>query len=164
VLISDDYLPALDQPNVALNIDGIREIGEHDIIDGTGTHHRVDAITFGTGFHTARLPLTDRVYGSDGQTMAAVWDGNPTAYLGTSVAGFPNCYLIHGPNIGLGHTSVIHMFESQANYIAAAIGYTSHMTSPASNPPPRPRKLSPTRWISSVPGPSGPPGVARAGI
>jgi cation diffusion facilitator CzcD-associated flavoprotein CzcO len=124
VLISDDYLAALDQPNVTLNTESIREIGEHSIIDGTGTHHRVDAIIFGTGFQTARLPLTDRVYGSDGQTMAQVWDGNPTAYLGTSVAGFPNCYLIHGPNIGLGHTSVIHMFESQANYIAAAIGYT----------------------------------------
>jgi cation diffusion facilitator CzcD-associated flavoprotein CzcO len=124
VLISDDYLPALDQPNVTLNTDGIREIGEHGIIDGTGTNHRVDVIIFGTGFQTSRLPLTDRVHGPDGQTMVEVWDGNPTAYLGTSVAGFPNCYLVHGPNIGLGHTSVIHMFESQANYIVAAVGYT----------------------------------------
>jgi hypothetical protein len=55
--------------------------------------------------------------------MAERWSGNPTAYLGTTVAGYPNCYLIHGPNIGLGHTSVIHMFESQANYIAAAVSY-----------------------------------------
>jgi cation diffusion facilitator CzcD-associated flavoprotein CzcO len=123
ILISDDYLPALDQPNVALVTDGIREIDEHGILDTTGAHHRVDAIIFGTGFQTSRLPLTDHIYGTDGRTMAEVWDGNPTAYLGTSVAGFPNCYLIHGPNIGLGHTSVIHMFESQANYIAAAIGY-----------------------------------------
>ena len=55
--------------------------------------------------------------------MAEAWEGNPTAYLGTAVAGFPNCYLIHGPNIGLGHNSLIHVFESQANYIAAAVGY-----------------------------------------
>ncbi len=123
VLISDDYLAALDQPNVALNTDGIREIDEHGLIDSTGAHHAVDAIIFGTGFQTARLPLTDQVYGPDGATMAHVWDGNPTAYLGTAVAGFPNCYLIHGPNIGLGHNSVIHMFESQANYISAAIAY-----------------------------------------
>jgi cation diffusion facilitator CzcD-associated flavoprotein CzcO len=123
ILISDDYLPALDQPNVTLITDGIREIDEHGIVVVTGEHHRVDAIIFGTGFQTSRLPLTDRIHGADGRTMAQVWDGNPTAYLGTSVAGFPNCYLIHGPNIGLGHTSVIHMFESQANYIAAAIGY-----------------------------------------
>lgn len=123
ILISDDYLPALDQPNATLITDGIREVDEHGIVDVTGAHHCVDAIIFGTGFQTSRLPLTDRIHGADGRTMAQVWDGNPTAYLGTSVAGFPNCYLIHGPNIGLGHTSVIHLFESQANYIAAAIGY-----------------------------------------
>jgi len=55
--------------------------------------------------------------------MADKWAGNPTAYLGTTVAGFPNCYLVSGPNTGLGHTSVIYMYESQANYIASAISY-----------------------------------------
>jgi cation diffusion facilitator CzcD-associated flavoprotein CzcO len=48
------------------------------------------------------LPLTDRLYDGDGVAMAEQWSGNPTAYLGTTVAGFPNCYLIHGPNIGRG--------------------------------------------------------------
>jgi cation diffusion facilitator CzcD-associated flavoprotein CzcO len=123
VLISDDYLPALTRPNVSVVTDGIREIDERGLIDDTGTLHPVDAIIFGTGFRTTRLPLTDRIHGVDGRTMAEIWDGRPTAYLGTSVAGFPNCYLIHGPNIGLGHTSAIHMFESQANYIAAAVEY-----------------------------------------
>jgi cation diffusion facilitator CzcD-associated flavoprotein CzcO len=123
VLISDDYLPALGQPNVAVVTDGIREIDEHGIIDETGTAHRFDAIIFGTGFHTTGLPLTDRIHGTDGRSMTEVWAGNPTAYVGTSVAGFPNCYLVHGPNVGLGHTSVIHMIESQANYIAAAVRY-----------------------------------------
>jgi cation diffusion facilitator CzcD-associated flavoprotein CzcO len=123
VLISDDYLPSLAQPNASLVTDGIREIDEHGVIDNTGTAHPVDAIIFGTGFRTTRLPLTNRIHGPGGQTMAEAWDGNPTAYLGTSVAGFPNCYLIHGPNIGLGHSSVIHMFESQANYIATAVTY-----------------------------------------
>jgi cation diffusion facilitator CzcD-associated flavoprotein CzcO len=123
ILISDDYLGSLDQPNVALVTDGIAEIDEHGITDSAGRHHAVDAIIFGTGFNTARLPLTDQVYRADGQTMAQVWDGNPTAYLGTSVSGFPNCYLIHGPNIGSGHNSVIYMIESQVNYIVAAIDY-----------------------------------------
>ena len=68
--------------------------------------------------------------------MADRWAGNPTAYLGTAVAGYPNCYLIHGPNIGTGHNSVLHMFESQANYIAAAVSHTAATTgSPASSPP-----------------------------
>jgi cation diffusion facilitator CzcD-associated flavoprotein CzcO len=123
ILISNDYLRSLDQPNVALVTDRIRDVREHSIIDHAGVEHRVDAIIFGTGFKTLGLPLADRVYGGDGVTMSERWAGNPTAYLGTTVAGFPNCYLIHGPNIGLGHTSVIHMFESQANYIAAAVSY-----------------------------------------
>jgi cation diffusion facilitator CzcD-associated flavoprotein CzcO len=123
ILISSDYLRALDQPNVALVTDGIREIRQRSIVDHAGVEHHVDAIIFGTGFKTLGLPLTDRLYDANGQTMAEKWSGNPTAYLGTTVAGFPNCYLIHGPNIGLGHTSVIHMFESQANYIGAAVGY-----------------------------------------
>jgi cation diffusion facilitator CzcD-associated flavoprotein CzcO len=123
ILISNDYLRALDQPNVTLATDGVREIRARSIVDNAGVEHRADAIIFGTGFNTLGLPLTDRLYDGAGRTMAERWSGNPTAYLGTTVAGFPNCYLIHGPNIGLGHTSVIHMFESQANYIAAAIGY-----------------------------------------
>jgi cation diffusion facilitator CzcD-associated flavoprotein CzcO len=123
VLISDDYLRSLDQPNVTLACDAIREITERGIIDDTGTEHPVDVIIYGTGFRTAALPLTDRTRGTDGRSMAEVWNGEPTAYLGTSVGGFPNCYLVHGPNIGLGHTSVIHMLESQANYIAAAVTY-----------------------------------------
>ena len=98
--------------------DRIREVREHSIIDNMRVAHRVNAIISGTGFKTLGLPLTDRVHDADGVTMAERWSGNPTAYPGTTVAGFPNCYLIHGPNIGLGHTSVIHMFESQANYIA----------------------------------------------
>jgi cation diffusion facilitator CzcD-associated flavoprotein CzcO len=124
ILLSDDYLPALTQPNVAVNTDGIREIRENSIVDNQGSEHPVEGIILGTGFNTPGLPLTDRIYDADGMAMAERWDGNPTAYLGTAVAGYLNCYLIHGPNIGTGHNSVLHMFESQANYIAAAVSYT----------------------------------------
>ncbi|WP_236573621.1 flavin-containing monooxygenase [Nocardia caishijiensis] len=122
VLISDEYLRALDQPNVELETDGIQAITATGVLDRTGREHAVDAIIYGTGFRTSKLPLTDRTF-VDGVSMADAWGNSPTAYLGPSVAGFPNIYLMHGPNIGLGHTSVIHMFESQANYIAGAIGY-----------------------------------------
>ncbi|MFI5500798.1 flavin-containing monooxygenase [Nocardia asteroides] len=125
VLISDDYLRALDQPNVDLETSGIKAVTPAGILDNTGREHAVDAIVFGTGFQTSRLPLTDRTFDAAGRSMAQVWGNSPTAYLGTTVAGFPNIYLIHGPNIGLGHTSVIHMFESQANYIAGAIRYVA---------------------------------------
>ncbi|OBK23478.1 flavin-containing monooxygenase [Mycobacterium asiaticum] len=123
VLISDDYLSALAKPNVTVVTEGIQAVTPDGIIDGTGTEHRFDTIILGTGFKTDRLPLTDRIHGVDGTSMAERWADNPTAYLGTTVAGFPNCYLIAGPNTGLGHTSVLYMYESQANYIASTIGY-----------------------------------------
>ncbi|KAA0085250.1 NAD(P)/FAD-dependent oxidoreductase [Mycolicibacterium sp. P9-64] len=123
VLISDDYLSALAKPNVTVVTDGIRQITSDGITDGTGTHHQFDAIVLGTGFKTGRLPLTDCIRGGDGMSMADRLAGDPTAYLGTTVAGFPNCYLVGGPNTGLGHSSVIFMYESQANYIASAISY-----------------------------------------
>jgi cation diffusion facilitator CzcD-associated flavoprotein CzcO len=123
ILLSDNYLPALTQPNVAVNTDGIREIRERSIVDNAGIEHPVDAIIFGTGFNTLGLPLTDRLHDIEGVAMSERWGGNPTAYLGTSVAGFPNCYLIHGPNIGTGHNSVLHMFESQAAAVAYVCDY-----------------------------------------
>jgi cation diffusion facilitator CzcD-associated flavoprotein CzcO len=123
ILLSDNYLPAVSQPNVDVNTDGIREIRAHSVVDNQGIEHEVDAIIFGTGFETRQLPLTDRLFGTDGISMAESWDGNPAAYLGTAVHGFPNCYLMHGPNIGLGHNSVVQMLESQANYIAETVTY-----------------------------------------
>lgn len=123
VLISDDYLSALDKPNVTVVTDRIREVTPDAVVDATGTHHRVDVIVLGTGFDAARLHLTDSIRGAGGTSMSERWAGNPTAYLGTAVAGFPNCYLINGPNVGLGHTSMIYMYESQANYILSTVRY-----------------------------------------
>lgn len=123
VLVSNDYLATLVRPNVSVVTDGIREVVGNGVVDETGTLHPADAIIFGTGFETNRLPLTDRTHGPDGRTMADIWAGNPTAYAGTAVAGFPNCYLIHGPNAGSGHQSVTYFMESQFNYITAAVGY-----------------------------------------
>jgi len=123
ILISNDYLRSLDQANVEVVTEVVSEITHRGVADGSGVEREFDAIIFGTGFRTAQLPLTDCVIGTAGQSMSAVWAGDPAAYLGSAVAGFPNAYLVHGPNIGLGHTSVIHMFESQAKYIADAIGH-----------------------------------------
>lgn len=137
VLISDDYLLALDKPNVTVVTDGILKVGADGITDGAGTHHQVDAIVLGTGFKTGRLPLTDCIRGADGMSMADKWADNPTAYLGTTVAGFPNCYLISGPNTGLGHSSMIYMYESQANYIASTISYARAHAVTALEPTPK---------------------------
>jgi cation diffusion facilitator CzcD-associated flavoprotein CzcO len=145
ILLSDDYLPALTRKNVAVNTDGIREIREHAVVDNAGVEHPVDAIILGTGFDTIGLPLTDRIHDADGLAMADRWAGDPTAYLGTAVAGYPNCFLVHGPNIGTGHNSVLQMLESQANYIAAAIGYADATGWQRCSRPARPRRPTPPR-------------------
>ncbi|MGB8407041.1 MAG: NAD(P)/FAD-dependent oxidoreductase [Mycobacterium sp.] len=123
VLISNDYLPALDAPNAEVVTTGVRELTTNGVIDDDGVEHPVDAVIFGTGFKTERLPLTDHIYGPRGATMAESWGQSPRAHLGTTVTGFPNMYLMHGPNIAVGHTSVLMMFESQINYIVAAVRY-----------------------------------------
>ncbi|MDZ7910462.1 MAG: NAD(P)/FAD-dependent oxidoreductase [Rhodococcus sp. (in: high G+C Gram-positive bacteria)] len=123
ILLSDEYYPALAQPNVNVETAGVTQVTANGVVDANGVAHEVDAIIFGTGFDTSRLPLTDRVFDGTGQSMAGSWGESPRAYLGTSVAGFPNLYLMHGPNIALGHTSVIMMFESQIDYIERAIAH-----------------------------------------
>jgi cation diffusion facilitator CzcD-associated flavoprotein CzcO len=118
VLISDDYYPALAQPNVEVVTAGIREVREHSIVDGDGNERAVDTIIFGTGFHVADPPIARRVRGRDGRTLAETWAaGGMQAYLGTTVAGFPNLFFIVGPNTGLGHNSQVFMIESQINYM-----------------------------------------------
>ncbi|WP_418004790.1 hypothetical protein ACNO8X_07510 [Mycobacterium sp. PDNC021] len=89
-----------------------------------------------TGSETRQLPLTDRLFGTEGVSMAESWNGEPVAYLGTSVHGFPNCYLMHGPNIGVRHNSMAQMLESQANYIAASVTYARDFGFAAVEPTP----------------------------
>jgi cation diffusion facilitator CzcD-associated flavoprotein CzcO len=125
VLISNDYYPALVRPNVSVITEGVDSITPSGLIDAAGQTHPADVIIFGTGFVTSHLPLTDRTYGRDmAHSMVEHWGPSPRAYLGTSVNGFPNLYLLHGPNIGLAHTSVVHMLESQIAYVTKAIRYS----------------------------------------
>lgn len=125
VLISDDYLPALSKPNVELVTSGIREVREHAIVSEDGVEHAVDAIILGTGFHATDMPFADRVLGSDGRSLNEHWQGSPEAHLGTMVTGFPNLFLLLGPNTGLGHTSVIYMMESQLMLLMATLKFMS---------------------------------------
>lgn len=119
VLLSSDYYPALAQPNVELVTAAIGEIVEDGIVTADGRHRTVDAIVCATGFQVndAGAPFT--VIGANGADLDARWrrDG-PEAYLGTSVAGFPNFFMIIGPNSGLAHNSMIYMIESHIDYIA----------------------------------------------
>jgi cation diffusion facilitator CzcD-associated flavoprotein CzcO len=121
ILVSNDYLPALGQPNVEVVCDGIAAIHERSIVTDDGTEREVDTIILGTGFHVTDIPIAERVSGRDGRTIAEHWAGSPQAHRGTTVAGFPNMFLLLGPNTGLGHTSVVLMAEAQADYIVRAL-------------------------------------------
>ena len=126
ILVSSDYLPALTQPNVEVVASGIREVRANSIVTTDGTEHEVDTIIYGTGFHVTDLPFAHHVHGRDGRSLAEVWKGSPSAYLATTVTGFPNLFFLLGPGTGLGHTSVILMLESQLQLVLGAL---KHMRS-----------------------------------
>jgi cation diffusion facilitator CzcD-associated flavoprotein CzcO len=123
ILISNDYLPALTKPNVELVTEGIAEVREHSIVGKDGVEREVDAIIFGTGFRVTDFPFSSRVRGRDGRTLSEVWRGSPQALAGTTVAGFPNLFLLPGPNTGLGHSSVVYMLEAQIEHVLSAVRY-----------------------------------------
>jgi cation diffusion facilitator CzcD-associated flavoprotein CzcO len=119
VLLSSDYYRAVSQPNVDVVTAGIREIVADGIITDDGAHRRADAIICGTGFQVNDVGAPFEVTGIDGADLGAMWlrDG-PEAYLGVSIANFPNFFMLVGPNTLLGHNSMIYMIESQVQYIA----------------------------------------------
>jgi cation diffusion facilitator CzcD-associated flavoprotein CzcO len=123
ILISDDYLPALTKPNVEVITEGIREVREHSVVTRDGAEHAVDTLIFGTGFKVTDMPFAHQVRGRDGRTLMESWAGTMQAHLGTTVHGFPNFFMLQGPNTGLGHTSVIIMMESQIEHVLGALRY-----------------------------------------
>ena len=121
ILPSNEWYPALQQDNVELHTGGIREVRERSIVTNDGTEVEVDTIIFATGFYVTDIPMAPRVRGRHGKTLADVWQGSPQAFRGTTVSGFPNAFILLGPNTGLGHNSVVFMTESQITYAVDAI-------------------------------------------
>jgi cation diffusion facilitator CzcD-associated flavoprotein CzcO len=123
VLISNDYYPALTRDNVELVTERIREVRADRIVAADGTEHPVDTIILGTGFHVTDSPLMRLIRGRDGKPLESAWTPSMRAHLGTAVAGFPNLFLLLGPNTGLGHTSVVLMAESQIEQVIRVLRY-----------------------------------------
>src|SRR5215216_1119394 len=121
ILPSNRWYRALGKPNVELVTAGVREVRARSIVDGDGVERGVDAIVFGTGFHVTDIPAAHRVRGRDGKLLADIWHGSPRAYMGAAIAGFPNLFFLLGPNTGLGHSSMVHMIESQIAHVMAAL-------------------------------------------
>ena len=121
VLPSNTYYPALAQPNVEVHTAGISTVVEDGIIDKDGNKAEADIIIYATGFKVTNAPLAEYIYGKEGHTLAQEWNGSPKAYLGITVSGFPNLFIMQGPNTRLGHSSALFMMESQALHIQKVV-------------------------------------------
>jgi cation diffusion facilitator CzcD-associated flavoprotein CzcO len=122
VLISNDYYPALQRDNVEVVTTGIQGLSAHGIVSRDGVERAVDAVIYATGFQVGDFSAAPfDIRGRDGVDLRESWKDGAEAYLGASVAGFPNLFIMTGPNTGLGHTSMVLMIEAHIQYIASAI-------------------------------------------
>ncbi|MBK9187079.1 MAG: NAD(P)/FAD-dependent oxidoreductase [Moraxellaceae bacterium] len=117
VLISNDYLPSLAQGNVDVLTQGIKEVKAHSIVGDDGVERPVDAIIYGTGFKAQDPIPRGAVFGKNGVDLIDTWQQGAQAYLGSAISGFPNFFMLMGPNTGLGHSSMVFMIESQIAYV-----------------------------------------------
>lgn len=121
VLPTNDWYPALQRPNVEVVTERIAEVRPRGIVTRDGVEREVDAIVLATGFEAAEQVAPFEVRGRGGRELDDVWRDGAEAYLGTTVAGFPNLFLLVGPNTGLGHTSMVFIIESQIAYVLDAV-------------------------------------------
>ena len=121
VLFSNDWYPALARSNVDLVTDPIERIVADGVVTRDGTTRHADAIVYGTGFKTLDFLAPMEVTGLRGRRLDEAWHEGAEAYLGISVAGFPNFFMLYGPNTNLGGNSILYMLEGQIRYVATAL-------------------------------------------
>ena len=109
------------QPNVKLVTEGIAAIDSSGVRTSDGRLHEVDVIVYATGFETTSFLAPVEITGRDGRSLRRQWRDGASAYLGITVAGFPNFFLLYGPNTNLVHNSIIAMLECQFGYVMEAI-------------------------------------------
>jgi cation diffusion facilitator CzcD-associated flavoprotein CzcO len=121
ILLSNDWYPAITAPNAELVTDRIAQVEGNAIVTADGASREFDTIILATGFSPTDPPIARRLRGADGRTLSEHWQGSPQAYLGTTVAGFPNLFMLYGPNLNLGHSSIVYMLEAQIGYVMEAL-------------------------------------------
>jgi cation diffusion facilitator CzcD-associated flavoprotein CzcO len=118
-LISNDWYPTFNRPNVELVTDEIMRIDATGVVTADGVHRAFDTIVFATGFENTRYLASIEVTGRDGRCLADDWRDGAQAYLGITVAGYPNLFLLYGPNTNNG--SILFMIECQVAYVVRAL-------------------------------------------
>ena len=121
ILLSSEYLATMARPNVTLHTTGIRRVHPDNIETLDGQRHPVDVIVYGTGFAATQFLSPMRITGKAGLDLNEAWRDGAAAYLGMTVAGFPNFFMLYGPNTNLGHNSIVYMIESQIAHVMRCI-------------------------------------------
>jgi cation diffusion facilitator CzcD-associated flavoprotein CzcO len=121
VLFNDDYFPALGRRNVRLVTEPIERVEATGVRTRDGELHEADVIVYATGFRATEFLSPMQVTGLGGRALSDEWRRGAHAYLGVTVSGFPNFFMLYGPNTNLGHNSILVMIEAQAGYIVEAI-------------------------------------------
>ena len=121
MLISDDYFPALNRDNVEVVLGGIDHVTDKAVVTKDGRTVPADVIILATGFQSTSFLAPMAINGVGGRSLQEEWHGAARAYLGITVAGFPNLFMMYGPNTNLGHNSIIFMIECQTNYILGCL-------------------------------------------
>lgn len=117
ILLSNDWYPALARPQTEVVTEAVVEINERGVKTADGVQRDVDAIIYGTGFAATQFLAPMRIRGRGGRDLHETWTQGAEAYLGLGVAGFPNLFMLYGPNTNLGSGSIIFMLERQAEYV-----------------------------------------------
>ncbi|MFJ1730664.1 flavin-containing monooxygenase [Streptomyces sp. NPDC088254] len=123
LLLSNSYYPALTRPNVTVHPTAVDSIRGNRVVGADGSTAEVDTVILGTGFHILDMPIAARVFDAGGASLDDHWKGSPDAYLGTTVSGFPNAFILLGPHLGTGHSSAFMVLEAQLAYVAAAVSH-----------------------------------------
>jgi cation diffusion facilitator CzcD-associated flavoprotein CzcO len=121
IVLSTEWLATLTRPNVAVVSEPIAEIVRDGIVLETGELRELDAIILATGFASRDFLAPIAVTGVDGVDLNTAWRDGAEAYLGLAIAGFPNMFMLYGPNSNLGAGSVVYMLESQIRYVVGAL-------------------------------------------
>ncbi len=121
ILMSNDWYRSLQLPQVEVVTEPITGVREHAVVTADGTEHEVDTIVLGTGFAATEFLLPMRVTGRGGRDLHEQWADGAGAHLGTVVPGFPNLFVLYGPNTNLGHNSIIVMLEAQIGWVVQAV-------------------------------------------
>ncbi|WP_235038085.1 NAD(P)/FAD-dependent oxidoreductase [Microbacterium sp. 18062] len=121
VLLSDDFYPAVASPAVTLEASALARIDGGALVAASGARHDADLLVLATGFTASQQPYADLVTGERGVTLGEHWASGMTSFASTVVAGFPDLFVLNGPNASLGHNSSVLMAEAQAEYVVRSL-------------------------------------------